>query len=45
MKPCPSHYNHAVLKKLVVFLRTMSFFAFNLDAVRLKNVFGVWELC
>ena len=43
MKPRPSRYNGAILKKLVVFLKRLSFFAFNWDAARKKSVLGVWE--
>ena len=43
MKPRPSRYNDAILKKLVVFLKWVELYAFNWDAGRLKNVFGMWE--
>ena len=43
MKPHPSHYNGAILKKLAVFLKKVDFFAFIWDAARKKNVFAVWK--
>ena len=43
MKPRLSCDNVAMLKKLAVFLKWVSFFAFNWDAVRKKNVLAAWE--
>ena len=39
----PSHYNGAILKNLVVFLKRLEHFAFNRDAERKKNIFTVWK--
>ena len=40
MESHPSHYNGAVLKKLIVFLKGFIFFTFNWGATRKKNVFA-----
>ena len=43
VKPCPSRYNGTILKKLVVFLKSVQFFAFNWHAARKKYVFTMRE--
>ena len=45
MKPRPSHYNRAIFKKIVVFLKNVpSIFNFNWDAARKRDVFAEWKL-
>ena len=43
MKPCPSRYNGAILKKLVIFLNMVELFRLNWDTARKKYVLAVWE--
>ena len=43
MKPHPSCYDRAILKKLVVFMKSVELFSFSWDAGRLKNIFCVCE--
>ena len=42
MKPRPSRYNGAILKKFGT-CEKLSFSAFNWDAAKSKSVFAVWE--
>ena len=43
MKPRPSRYNGAILKKFVVFLKSVQLFAISWGAARKKKVFAGWE--
>ena len=44
MKPRPSRYNDAILKILVLFLKTFELFTFKTRTQQRKNIFAVWEV-